>query len=85
MADADLALWSRALPRVNYLPPSMHLLREVSGVEDWSKYEQHVCAEENCRGHLFPKLDRASWAINKDIKCPYCETLRFKITSLGGE
>lgn len=84
MADADLALLSTMLPRINYIPPSIHLLREVSGAKHWAAHEQHVCAAEDCPGHLYPPLPQTEWIHHLGEQCRHCGTPRFKTTHVGG-
>ena len=85
MADLDLALVSALLPPCNYLPPSMHLLREVTGAEDWSAYEEHVCSAEGCRGCVYKRLERGTWEAHMNDSCQFCGARRFKTTHVGGK
>ena len=84
MLDTDLAFLAQTLPPINYLPSTVHMLRRVSGAEDWSSYEQHVCAHEGCQGHVYSRLGREQWAAHKDDCCPHCKSPRFKATVVGG-
>jgi hypothetical protein len=80
--DSQLSFTQSMLPPVNFLPRSVHLLRQVAGAEDWAKYEVHVCAAACCTGHVYADVQRDHW--NHKEVCPKCSTLRFKTSTLGG-
>lgn len=85
VTDADLAMSSCLLPGHNYLPKSIHLLREVSGAEDWSEFEVHVCAAEGCRGCVYEQLDRSQWEAHRNDCCQFCGEARFQTSDVGGK
>lgn len=48
--ESLLKLIGLALPATRFFPGTLALQRAVIGVEDWTKYEVHVCANPKCKG-----------------------------------
>ncbi len=82
--DEILALTCALMPE-SFLPPSIYLLRRLSGAEDWSKYEKHVCSADGCPGHVYEDLSRHEWPSHVEDKCPNCSTPRFAVKHIGSE
>lgn len=72
------------LPQPNFMPPSLHLMREMLGVEDWSKYEHHLCHDAKCKGYVWQNIGRDEWDDHRHDKCPNCSGPRFKTIDTAG-
>ena len=75
------------LPAGNLFPPSLYLMKQISGVEDLDTYEFHVCPD--CELHIYPQAVRKDWKHHKDEHCPVCSSIgvnspRFTKTNHGG-
>ena len=93
MTDAafeDSLTYVRALiccdPDKNFHPPSRHIMEGVIGVQNWDKYEHHVCGNSKCpKGHAWVHTPRYKWQQlpEKHRKCPNCNADRFKLEMAG--
>ncbi len=79
-----LTFVKRVLPQPNFWPPSIHILRGLSGAPEWTKFEVHVCANSKCRGHVYKQLPREDWGRHANDVCPVCGTSRFEVKMTGG-
>ena len=82
--DLALRLISVSMPRPNFVPPSMYMLKKVLDAPEWSDYEVHVCSTKTCTGHVFPVVKRSVWDAHKDDACPHCKAPRFRTVLLAG-
>lgn len=81
--DTILGFYRATLP-TSFIPPSIYMLRMLTGAADWSEFEVHVCAADGCPGYVYPKLSRSSWDAHRDDVCCKCCSRRFLVKSRGG-
>ncbi|GIL58328.1 hypothetical protein Vafri_13395 [Volvox africanus] len=83
--DVLLQLFSRVVPGVHFIPPSVHILRQISETPNHMTFQRHVCSASGCPGHVYESLpDRHTWGDNLDQRCPHCGTNRFRVVQMGG-
>lgn len=80
VADRMCKKVKASLPQPNIFPRSIHILRQLVGSEEASKYTYHVCKNE-C--HTWEWLATSEWESKRHQTCPHCNTPRFKVSTVN--
>ncbi|KAF5826660.1 hypothetical protein DUNSADRAFT_2408 [Dunaliella salina] len=73
-----LRFLSLLMPSGSFFPSSIAQMKSCFSIEDWRKYERHVCARDHCEGHYWGYLPREEWGNHEEDACPKCDGSRFK-------